>query len=141
MYTAVSDEVFVAVGVAAAVICGIIAAIAGIISYVLYSLAYMKMFRKAGEAGWKGWVPFVSEWTFFKIVTGNGANMFRLLIPFYNIVYAIIATIKLGKVFGKSNGFCVGLVFVPEVFYLILAFGKSQYIGFENKSAQDQYQY
>ena len=40
--------------------------------YVLFSLGYMKCMQKAGEAGWKAWVPFYSDYIMYKIVGLNG---------------------------------------------------------------------
>ena len=36
---------------------------------------------------------------------------------------------NLAKAFGKSGGFAVGLVFLSVIFYCILAFDQSQYMG------------
>ncbi|MGN0240639.1 MAG: DUF5684 domain-containing protein [Candidatus Weimeria sp.] len=42
---------------------------------------------------------------------------------------AIIFEVKLAKAFGESGAFAVGLIFLPNIFQLILGFGSSQYIG------------
>ena len=39
-----------------------------IVSYILNSVAYMKCMQKAGEKGWKGWIPFYSDYIMYKIV-------------------------------------------------------------------------
>ena len=44
-------------------------------------------------------------------------------------VLDIIRTVKLGHSFNKSAGFIVGMVFLPLVFNMILAFDNSTYIG------------
>ena len=36
---------------------------------------------------------------------------------------------ELAKAFGKSGGFAVGLIFLSVIFYCILAFDKSEYLG------------
>jgi hypothetical protein len=36
---------------------------------------------------------------------------------------------QLAKVFGKGTGFGFGLLLLPFIFYPILAFGKSEYVG------------
>jgi hypothetical protein len=38
----------------------------------------------------------------------------------------IFASLQISKVFGKKIIFAIGLIFIPFVFYPILAFGKSQ---------------
>lgn len=52
-----------------------------------------------------------------------------LLIPIYNIVLAILTYIRLAKAFGKDEGYAVGLVFLPQVFVPMLAFGSAAYHG------------
>ena len=41
----------------------------------------------------------------------------------------IITMVKLAKAFGKGGGFAVGLIFLSIIFYCILAFGPSTYLG------------
>ena len=41
----------------------------------------------------------------------------------------ILAAFQISKVFGKKIIFAIGLIFIPFVFYPILAFGKSQVGG------------
>jgi hypothetical protein len=36
---------------------------------------------------------------------------------------------ELSKSFGKGAGFTVGMLFLPIIFYPILAFGSAQYVG------------
>lgn len=47
------------------------------------------------------------------------------------LCYSIIMNIKLSKAFGHGGWFAVGLIFLPFIFELILAFGESKYIGGE----------
>lgn len=44
-----------------------------------------------------------------------------------SIATVIVTSIKLAKAFGKGVGFTLGLIFIPEIFYLILGFGKAKY--------------
>ena len=96
---------------------------------VIMLVAMWKLFTKAGEAGWKCLIPFYNTYTEVKIVDGNGWKFLLFLIPFVNIVYGIMLTFRLAKSFGKGTGFGFGLLFLPVIFYLILAFGGAQYIG------------
>ena len=59
---------------------------------------------------------------------------FLLLIPIANIVILIITMVKLAKAFGKSGGFAVGLIFLSIIFYCILAFDQSMYLGVPEKA-------
>lgn len=96
---------------------------------ILLIIANWFIFEKAGESGWKSIIPFYNSYIMFKIAWGNGWLFLLTFIPFANIVIAIIAEVKLTKSFGHSGGFAVGLVLLPNIFSLILAFDSSRYIG------------
>jgi hypothetical protein len=96
---------------------------------VLGIVAMWKIFEKAGEPGWAAIIPFYNLYVLFKITWGSGWKFLLLLIPIANIVFVIITMVKLAKAFGKSGGFAVGLIFLGVIFYCILAFDQSQYLG------------
>ena len=96
---------------------------------VLAIVAMCKIFEKAGKPGWAAIIPFYNIYVLFEITWGNGWKFLFLLIPIANIVFAIITMVKLAKAFGKSGGFAVGLIFLSIIFYCILAFDNSQYLG------------
>ncbi len=96
---------------------------------VLGIVAMWKIFVKAGEPGWAAIIPFYNLYVLFKITWGSGWKFLLLLIPIANIVFVIITMVKLAKAFGKSGGFAVGLIFLGVIFYCILAFDDSQYMG------------
>ena len=59
-----------------------------------------------------------------------------LLLSFIPVVGTIISialmavlSYKLAKSFGKDAGWAVGLYFLAPIFYMILAFGSSEYVG------------
>ena len=58
-----------------------------------------------------------------------------MLIPIVNLVYAIWAVNLLSKSFGKTEGFTVGMIFLPIIFYPILGFGSAAYIGAQSSEA------
>jgi len=55
------------------------------------------------------------------------------LVPIVNfvaiLVLAIMVPFRLAKSYGKGIGWGFGLLFLPFIFYLILAFGSSEYVG------------
>jgi len=89
-----------------------------------------KVFTKAGKPGWACIVPFYSTIVQLEIV---GKPWWWLLVmmfvPVVNIVFAIWMTNLLAKSFGKSEGFTIGLIFLPIIFYPILGFGSATYQG------------
>ena len=127
-----------------------------IVVYVLLVIAQWKIFTKAGEAGWKALIPIYNTYILCRII-GISFWKWVIICPFVlGIVLGIIAgiidnediintctylyafgleiymAIRLGKAFDKSTGFIVGLVLLPYIFQLILAFDDSKYIGNNN---------
>ena len=100
---------------------------------VVLIIAMWKMFEKAGEAGWKSIIPFLNTYILFKITWGNGLLFLLMLIPFVNIVVAIITYYKLAKAFGHGIGFTIGLFLIPWIFFLILGFGSDEYCKLSNE--------
>jgi hypothetical protein len=96
---------------------------------VFVVVCYWKIFTKAGKPGWAAIVPIYNIIILLEIVGKPVWWFILMLIPCVNIVIAILITIELAKVFGKSTGFAVGLILLPIVFVPILAFGDAEYQG------------
>ena len=101
---------------------------------VLTIIANWKIFTKAGEAGWKCLIPIYNIVVLFKIaglsplwVLGYLAAIIPVVGAFVAAGISIYLMISLGKAFGKSTGFIVGLVLLNTIFTLILGFGSSEY--------------
>ncbi len=92
-------------------------------------VAQWHLYKKANRPGWAAIVPFYNMYVLTDIAWGNGWLFFLLFIPIGNLVFSIWTCVKLARVFGKSGGYGVGLVFLPFVFIPMLAFGKAQYEG------------
>ena len=103
--------------------------IIGIVVALVMIAGMWKMFSKAGEPGWASIIPFYNAYVLFKITWGSGIKFLLLLIPIANIVILIMTQIKLAKAFGKSTGFAVGLILLSPIFYVILGFDSSEYLG------------
>ena len=141
------------------VLVGMIASIsiAAIAWYVLQVIANWRIFKKAGEAGWKSIIPIYNNYILFKIawkplyfwleiviavVVGvlnvlapqmeNAALVISVVILIALVVFCIFNIIffnKLSKAFGHGAGFTLGLIFLNPIFILILGFGSSRYLG------------
>lgn len=103
---------------------------------IIQIVASWKLFNKAGEKGWKSIIPIYNVITLFKISGLSPWIVCAYLLGFIPIVGGLIMlgisiyqSYNLAKSFGKGAGFTVGLVLLPFVFYMILAFGKDEYIG------------
>lgn len=92
-------------------------------------IAMWRIFTKAGQPGWASIVPIYSAVVLMRIIGKPDWHFLLYLIPFYNIYIAIVHTNLLSKSFGKGEGFTVGLIFLGIIFYPILAFGDSVYLG------------
>ena len=90
-------------------------------------VACWKLFVKAGKPGWGTLIPIYNTILQLQIVKKPWWWIFLFLIPFANIYFAIVVMHRLSLSFGKEAGFTVGLIFLPIVFYPILAFGDAQY--------------
>ena len=118
-----NEDLALSIGIGSVIVYVIIA----IFFYVLLIIAEWKILTKAGEAGWKSLIPFLNLYVIFKIVYGKGIKFLLLLVPILDIVVAIMFPFRLAKVFGKSSGFGVGLLLLPNIFTLVLAFGSAEY--------------
>lgn len=62
-----------------------------------------------------------------------GGNMFLSLLvlaaAIVCLVWSIRLQLKTAAAFGKGTGFAVGLILLPSIFELILAFGSAEYVG------------
>ncbi len=94
---------------------------------VLMVVACWKIFTKAGEPGWASIVPIYNIFVWLRIAGKPGWWILLLFVPLVNFVVSILVTVGLAKAFGKGAGFVVGLIFLPFIFYLILAFGSDEY--------------
>ncbi len=96
---------------------------------VFYAITMWRVYEKAGQPGWAVIIPIYNAWVLLKIVGRPGWWIVLLFIPFVNIVFSIIILNDLSKSFGHGGGFTVGLLFLSIIFFPILAFGNSRYLG------------
>ena len=103
--------------------------IPSIVISVIMLIAMWRVYTKAGKPGWAVLIPIYNLCVEYEIICGRGTAMFRLLIPFYNIYWAIKSIIKMAHAYGKSTGFGIGMLFLSPIFYAILGFGDAEYQG------------
>ena len=85
-----------------------------------------KIFTKAKLPGWGILVPIYNVYLQFKLA-GHPNWAWWLLLPPVAAILLIVANFKIAKKFGKGTGFALGLLFLPIIFYPILAWGDAQY--------------
>ena len=95
---------------------------------VFYIACIWKIFTKAGQPGWAAIIPIYNIIVYLQVCQRPVWWIILYIIPFVNIVIAIILLFDLAKVFGRSGAFAVGLWFLGVIFLPILAFGDSRYV-------------
>ena len=126
-------------------------AVVALIRYLIIAIGYSKMYRKAGVAPWKAFIPVYHTYNNYKI-SWNG-KMFFLSAALYILLsvlggaealaiqLAVIAAsialivvtvkqnVKMAKLFGKGAGTGIALMFFPGITSLILGLGKAEFQG------------
>jgi hypothetical protein len=118
----------------------------GIVCIVLYLALIVvviagmwKTFEKAGQPGWAAIVPIYNAYVLTCEIAKKEILWFILLfIPIVGIVASIMVALEVGRKFGKSDGFGIGLAFLPFIFYPMLGFGDAQYQGAGKKRSKDE---
>ncbi len=100
-----------------------------LIVYAALILGYWILFMKADEPGWMSLIPFLNTWIMFKLAYGAGWKCLLLLVPILNIVIYFAFNIRFAQAYGKGVLFGIGLALLPNLFTLLLAFGRSTYQG------------
>ena len=126
-----------------------------LVFYVLLVVAGWQILKKAGQPGWKILIPIYNMYMLYKIVgmknwfwaivvtsvvsgilqavafNSSWAVVPSVLVTAFLGIYVFIAQImyayRTSKVFGHGLGFTLGLLFLPNLFWLIIAFGSSKY--------------
>ena len=101
-----------------------------LLAYVFYGFVLGKVFEKAGKPLWAGFVPIYNFVILLEIVGRPMWWIILLLIPFVNIIIAILLCIDLAKSFGKDTVWGILTVFFSFVMLPIMAFsGDIRYVG------------
>ena len=118
-----------------------------LIAAILVIIAKFKMYKKAGEEGWKCLIPYYNTWTECKFVGLNtnwvwillgttlisgffeDAAIISLAASIITLYFNVLLSVSVAQSFGKDTGFGIGLLFLPFVFYPIIGFGKAEYVG------------
>lgn len=122
--------------------------------YTLSVIAMWRVFNKAGEKGWKSLIPVYNIYVLFNlfwsptwfwlmlgvyyvlnVMLSRIANLafMSIVIGFVFYLYCYINLMnRVAKSFGKGIGFTIGLIFLPNIFQLILAFNNAEYTRIED---------
>jgi ABC-type sulfate transport system permease subunit len=100
-----------------------------LIVWVISVVGMWRVYEKAGKPGWASIIPIYNVIVMLEIVGKPMLWLLLLLIPCVNIVVGIWMINLLSKSYGQSEGFTIGLIFLPFIFYPVLGFGNYRYLG------------
>jgi hypothetical protein len=104
---------------------------------ILITVSMWKLYTKANKPGWAVIVPIYSTLVLLEIIRKPWWWLLLMMIPLVNIVFVIWGTNLFVKSFGKDEGFTIGVLFLPYIFYPILAFNKSTQYIYNNTNEMD----
>ena len=111
--------------------------ISGIMMVVIIALSVFmlvsmwKIFTKAEQPGWGVLVPIYNCYLMLKIAGKPGWWLLLMFVPIANLVVAILMYVGIANNFGKGAGYAIGMIFLPIIFYPMLAFGSATYTPVE----------
>lgn len=115
-----------------------------LVAAVLTLIGQWKLFKKAGQDGWKAIIPIYNTYILCQI---TGVNPWWILIVFgcgfiggifpvlsfvasiASLYFNVLLAISTARSFGKDDSYAIGLILLSPVFYLILGCGESSYVG------------
>lgn len=84
-----------------------------------------KVYRKLGKQGWECLIPIYNIYVLCEVIGKEWWYILLLFVPFANIYAMYVIYDGIAKKFGKETGFTIGMMFLPIIFFPILAFSKS----------------
>lgn len=104
---------------------GIFIWILGMALSIFFVVAMWKVFVKAGKPGWAALIPIYNIYIMCEIAEKEWWYILLLCVPILNIYAMFVIYDGIAKKFGKTTGFTIGMMFLPYIFFPILAFGKN----------------
>lgn len=98
--------------------------------YVLLFICIVSMWgtlKKTRNKGWISLMPFYNIGCLSKDVLGSAWWPLLLFVPIGNVVFMFMLYYNIGKVFNKSDSYCVLMMFISSVLWPLLAFDNSEY--------------
>jgi hypothetical protein len=94
---------------------------------VLMIVSMWKIFSKAGQPGWAAIIPIYNIIVLLQVAGKPIWWIILMFIPIANIIVGILMMVGLATNFGKGAGYVIGMIFLPIIFYPMLAFGSAEY--------------
>lgn len=115
-----------------------------LVIFLLTAIGQWKLFKKAGKRGWEAFIPIYNTYILCQITGVNpwwivivfASGVITSIIPALSIVgtvanvyFGVLLAVSVARSFGKSDGYAVGIYFFGFIFYLVLGFDNSEYLG------------
>lgn len=101
--------------------------IIGIVVGLFMLICQWKIFEKAGKPGWAAIIPIYNVIVFLQVAGKPEWWIILFIVPVANVIIGIVTIVALAEKFGQGAGFAIGMLFLPIIFYPLLAFGDYQY--------------
>ena len=113
----------------------------GIVFLVLLLIVLISMsrvFKKANRSGISAFIPVYNIYTLLEIANMTKAYLIPTLIPIVNIPFLLNINAKIAELFKKNKTFGIAMTFIPFIYYPILAFSGSEYVGINLSGMNNQ---
>ncbi len=88
-----------------------------------------QLFTKAGKPGWAVLIPVYNLVVLLEIVGKPVWWILLMFFPLVNLIVTVWIANLLARSFGETELYTIGMIFLPFIFYPLLAFGGCRYQG------------
>ena len=117
----------------------IILAVIGLALAIFTIISQSKVYKKANRSGIAPWIPIYNIYLLVEIANLPKSYFLMTLVPILNIYAFYKINMEIARLFKKRKSFGYGLFLLPFVYYPILAFSDSEYIGINIDAIEGKY--
>ena len=117
---------------------GMFMLILGMALLIFLFVAMWKFFVKAGKPGWAALIPIYNFYIMCEIAEKEWWYILLLCVPILNIYAMFVIYDGIAKKFGKTTEFTIGMMFLPYIFFPILAFEKNNNVETPTQSVANE---
>ena len=96
---------------------------------IITLIALSRVFKKANRSSITAFIPFYNIYILLEVANMDKKYFVPLLIPIVNIYYFLKVNIVIAGLFKKPKTFGIGMTVLPFIYYSILAYSSSEYVG------------
>lgn len=106
-----------------------ISTLVAIVLFAMIIVGYWRLFEKADQPGFLAIIPIVNVIVYFMISERPWWVIILLFIPIVQLFALFYIHLGVAEKFGQGGLFALGLLFLPFIFILLLAFGDYRVVG------------